>query len=218
MIRLAERRADGGPASLLTRRRGPVHRRWSRDDCRPPQLAYPAVLLPPSRDSLSFDDQNWTLGIPNNSARVSQLQFVAALSAIFFMTMVAASGVALSQGTTTTPAQQSEPKVIMEADPLPPFTYWAPENSTIRNHPRLPGVWITETADGPRIYYFGDRCRASEFQGFIGKQLDALPERPADATWRMTCSICAVTSNLGRERMNVFYDDDSREIISISCE
>lgn len=216
MIRPAERRADGGPASLLTRRRGPLHRRWPCDGCCPPQLAYPAVLLPPSRDSLLIDDQNWTLGIPSKSARVSQLQFAAALLAIFFITMLAAPGVALSQETTTTPAQLSEPKVIMEADPLPPFT-WAPENSTIRNHPRISGVWIAETADGLRIYYFGDRCRASEFQGFIGKQLDAFPERPADATWRMACSICAVTSDLGRERMNVFYDDDSRKITSISC-
>ncbi|CAM5561905.1 hypothetical protein ATER59S_03574 [Aquamicrobium terrae] len=154
---------------------------------------------------------------PNKSVRVSQLQFVAALFTIFFMTMLAASGVALSQGTTTTPAQLSEPKVIMEADPLPPFTYWVPENSTIRNHPRLSSVWIAETADGLRVYYFGDRCRASEFQGFIGKRLDAFPERPADATWRMACSICAVTSDLGRERMNVFYDDVSRKITSISC-
>lgn len=88
------------------------------------------------------------------------MQFVAALYAISFMTMLASSGVALSQGTTKTPAQLSEPKVIMGADPLPPFTYWAPENSKIRNHPRLPGVWIAETADGPRIYYFGDGCRA----------------------------------------------------------
>ena len=34
------------------------------------------------------------------------------------------------------------PNVVMEADPLPPFTYWAPESATIRNHPRMDGVWI----------------------------------------------------------------------------
>lgn len=145
------------------------------------------------------------------------MQFAPTLSAIFLLTMLAASGDALAQGTTTTPAQPFEPTVIMEADPPPPFTYWAPENATIRNHPRLTGVWIAETADGPRVYYFGDRCRASEFQGYIGKPLDALPEKPAGATWRMACSTCAVTSDLGRERMNVFYEDDSRRITSISC-
>ena len=27
------------------------------------------------------------------------------------------------------------PQVVMAADPQPPYTYWAPENSTSRNHP-----------------------------------------------------------------------------------
>jgi hypothetical protein len=50
----------------------------------------------------------------------------------------------------------AKPNVIMAADPPPPFTYWAPENSTIRNHTRQPGIWIAESEDGSRKYYFGD--------------------------------------------------------------
>ncbi|EAB6718025.1 hypothetical protein DUP91_27260 [Salmonella enterica subsp. enterica] len=105
----------------------------------------------------------------------------------------------------------------MEADPAPPFTYWAPEGSTIRNHPRVDGVWIAETDGKPTITYFGDQCRASQFQQLVGKPLDALPERPADANWRLACTECAVHSNLDRKRMNVVYEEESKVISTVSC-
>ncbi|TWG95877.1 hypothetical protein L598_002900000150 [Mesorhizobium sp. J18] len=111
----------------------------------------------------------------------------------------------------------AEPNVVMEADPPPPFTYWAPENSTIRNHPRMEGVWTAEIEGQPARYYYGDQCRASEFQGFVGQPLDALPEKPENAVWRIACSSCAMTSDLGRARMNVFYEDSSQTITKISC-
>lgn len=111
----------------------------------------------------------------------------------------------------------AKPNVVMAADPQPPFTYWAPENSTIRNHPREPGIWIAESPDGSHKYYYGDQCRASEFQRFVGQSVDALPEKPANATWRLTCSTCAVTSDLGWTRMNVSYDQQTRAIDNISC-
>ncbi|QND70030.1 hypothetical protein [Tardiphaga robiniae] len=109
------------------------------------------------------------------------------------------------------------PKVVMAADPQPPFTYWAPEYSTIRNHPRQRGIWIAEAADGSRKYYFGDQCRASEFQSFVGQSVDALPERPANATWRLACSTCAGLSDMDWMRMNVTYDQKNRTINDISC-
>ncbi|MGK6313627.1 hypothetical protein [Neorhizobium sp. DT-125] len=109
------------------------------------------------------------------------------------------------------------PDVVMAADPRPPFTYWAPRNSTIRNHPRQPGIWIAESPDGSRKYYYGDQCRASKFQRFVGQSVDALPEKPADATWRLTCSTCMATSDLGWKRMNVSYDQQTRMINDISC-
>lgn len=109
------------------------------------------------------------------------------------------------------------PDVVMAADPQPPHTYWAPENSTIRNHPRQPGIWIAESPDGSRKFYFGDQCRASEFQRFVGQSVDALPAKPANATWRLSCSKCTVTSDLGWTRMNVSYDEETRTIEKISC-
>ncbi len=109
------------------------------------------------------------------------------------------------------------PNVVMAADPQPPFTYWAPESSTIRNHPRQPGIWIAESEDGSRKYYFGDQCHASEFQHFVGKAVDVLPEKPANAVWRLACSTCAGTSDLGWTRMNISYDQKTRTIDDISC-
>jgi hypothetical protein len=119
-----------------------------------------------------------------------------------------------------TPAATSElarPNVVMAADPQPPFAYWAPENSTIRNHPRQPGIWIAESPNGSRKFYFGDQCRASEFQRFVGQSVDALPEKPASATWRLACSTCASTSDLGWTRMNVSFDQETKTISEISC-
>lgn len=105
----------------------------------------------------------------------------------------------------------------MAADPQPPFTYWAPENSTIRNHPREAGIWIAQSKDGWRKYYFGDQCRASQFQRFVGGPLDALPDKPVDAVWRLTCSTCAALSDLNWARMNVSYEQETKTIEEISC-
>lgn len=109
------------------------------------------------------------------------------------------------------------PNVVMAADPPPPFSYWAPENSTIRNHPRQRGIWIAESEDGSRKYYFGDQCRASEFQRFVGRTLNVLPDPPANATWRFVCSTCSNPSDLGWTRMNVSYDQETKTIEEISC-
>lgn len=114
-------------------------------------------------------------------------------------------------------SELARPKVVMAADPQPPFTYWAPENSTIRNHPRQPGIWIAESENGARKYYFGDRCHASEFQSYVGRRLDSLPSKPAEALWRLTCSTCATLSDLGWARMNVSYDQSTKTIEEISC-
>ncbi len=133
------------------------------------------------------------------------------------VTMVALIGCGAAQERQVAETDLATPNVVMGADPHPPFTYWAPQGSTIRNHPRDPLTWIAESADGSRKYYFGDQCRASAFQRFVGRPLDALSEKPVGAVWRMACSTCAVTSDLGRDRMNVVYDEETRAITEISC-
>ncbi|MBB4004471.1 hypothetical protein [Aurantimonas endophytica] len=110
-----------------------------------------------------------------------------------------------------------EPVVIMEAEPPPPFTYWAPEGSTIINHPRGDGVWIAEQEDGPAVYYYGDQCKASEFQKYVGIALESLPTEAPGHQLRFACTECAVTSELKFERMNIWFDEETDTIEEISC-
>lgn len=109
------------------------------------------------------------------------------------------------------------PAVIVEADPPPPFTYWAPEGSTIRNHPDVPEIWIAERRDGARMYYFGDQCRASEWQRFVGQPLSALPPPPEGAERRVFCTNCAHTDDLRLHRMNIAFDEATQRIEQIFC-
>lgn len=109
------------------------------------------------------------------------------------------------------------PNVVMLADPPPPFTYWAPENSTVKNHPHQPGIWIADGPDRSRKYYFGDQCKASEYQALVGHTISELPDRPEGATWRLKCSTCPVTSDLRPNRLNVSYDEVTKIIDDISC-
>ncbi|QYF87025.1 hypothetical protein [Brevundimonas sp. PAMC22021] len=118
---------------------------------------------------------------------------------------------------TLLPVPLPTPAVTMAADPPPPFTYWAPEGATIRTHPREPTIWIAETPDGDRKFYFGDQCLASERQGWIGQPVDALPEPAEGSVWRIGCSTCEQTSDLRRDRLNISFDETSRLIVDVSC-
>lgn len=115
------------------------------------------------------------------------------------------------------PSSLPTPAVIMEANPPPPLTYWAAEGSTIRNHDRLAGVWISQAAGKPDRYYFGDRCRASHYQQFVGRPVSEMPPPPAGAEWRTHCASCAVTHDLRSSRMTITFDDESRTVEAIAC-
>ncbi|WP_433947432.1 hypothetical protein [Brevundimonas diminuta] len=109
------------------------------------------------------------------------------------------------------------PAVEMEADPPPAFTYWAPEGSTIRNHPQDPNIWIAEGTDGSRTYYFGDQCRASERQDWVGQPVETLPKPPVDAVWRIGTTTSPQTSDLRRERLNISVDEKTRRVARVAC-
>lgn len=107
-------------------------------------------------------------------------------------------------------------EVVMTADPAPPWTYWAPEGSTVISHPRQDGVWIAE--DGERAtYYFGDQCKASEYQGYVGQKLDQFSSNGFGVELRTACTECAVTSDLRFARLNVWFDEDTDLIKEVSC-
>lgn len=119
----------------------------------------------------------------------------------------------------------ARPDVIVEADPPPPYTYWAPAGSTIRVHPNLragrglPVSWIAEKGGRPLSYYHGDQCGAAAYQRFVGHPVMTLEQAgpPEGATLRLVCTQCAMLSDLGYGRMTVVFDDETRIVSDISC-
>jgi hypothetical protein len=126
-------------------------------------------------------------------------------------------GCTFTQGDAAEVSNLPEPDVVMEADPPPPFTYWAPEGSTIINHSRSGSTWIAEKDGRPVAYYFGDMCKASTFQRFIGQQLSDFPQPAADAEWRFACTDCAVQSDLNFNRMTISFDEETNIVRSAAC-
>jgi hypothetical protein len=110
----------------------------------------------------------------------------------------------------------ARPNVVMEADPPPPFTYWAPEGAVIRNHGNA-GVWVAYV-DGRNVAtYFGDECRASELQRFVGQPLSAMPAPAEGIAIRSSCTTCAVNDDLRRNRVNVVFQEETQRVVSIAC-
>jgi hypothetical protein len=114
------------------------------------------------------------------------------------------------------PFELPRPSVVVDADPPPPFIYWAPEGSTIRNHGN-PGLLVAHLDDGRQVIYFGDACRASEWQRYVGQPLTALPPAPAGMTIRTYCTTCAKTDDLRQDRINVVFEEDTQRITEIAC-
>jgi len=113
------------------------------------------------------------------------------------------------------PFELLRPNVTLEADPPPPFTYWAPEGSTIRNHGN-PGLWVAYL-NGRQIIYFGDACRASEWQRYVGEPLSSLPPAPEGMILRTYCTTCAKTDDLRQDRINVVFEQSTQVITEIAC-
>lgn len=107
------------------------------------------------------------------------------------------------------------PNVTVEADPPPPFTYWAPEGSTIRNHGN-PGLWVAHL-NGQQAIYFGDACRASEWQRFVGQPLSSLPPALEGMSIRTYCTTCEKTDDLRADRINVVFEESTQRITEIAC-
>ncbi len=116
-----------------------------------------------------------------------------------------------------TPPPGAAPGVRIEADPPPPFAYWAPAGSVIRNHPTSPGVWFAEI-DGRRgPIYFGDDCGAARLQGLVGRP-DVPGERLSSAGGLRDYAVGQpVTSDLRADRLNVERNAPGGRILSISC-
>lgn len=69
----------------------------------------------------------------------------------------------------------------------------------------------TTPADGPT------QCRADQYQRYVGRNRSELPPRPANETWRVTCTTCPVTMDYNSSRLNVFYDERTGIIREVKC-
>ena len=65
--------------------------------------------------------------------------------------------------------------------------------------------------DGPA------RCKADQYQRFVGMNRSQLPPKPADETWRVTCTTCPVTMDYSPRRLNIFYDEATGVIREVKC-
>ncbi len=69
----------------------------------------------------------------------------------------------------------------------------------------------TPPSDGP------SQCRADQYQRYVGRNRSELPPKPANETWRVTCTTCPVTMDYSPSRLNIFYDDATGIIREVKC-
>ena len=63
----------------------------------------------------------------------------------------------------------------------------------------------------------GDRCNASKYRYLVGRHRTSIPPAPAGATWRVTCSSCAVDMSFSEGRLNIVYNDKTGVVTSVGC-
>lgn len=62
-----------------------------------------------------------------------------------------------------------------------------------------------------------DQCGASEYQYLVGRDRSEIPEQPAGANWRITCTGCPITMDYSPARMNIFYDEETEIVEEVRC-
>ena len=65
--------------------------------------------------------------------------------------------------------------------------------------------------DGP------SQCRADQYQQYIGRHRSELPPKPANETWRVTCTTFPVTMDYNPNRLNIFYEESSGIVREVKC-
>lgn len=69
----------------------------------------------------------------------------------------------------------------------------------------------TPPADGP------SQCKADQYSRFVGRNRSELPTKPADETWRVVCTTCAMTMDYNPNRLNIVYDEETGVIRQVKC-
>jgi hypothetical protein len=62
-----------------------------------------------------------------------------------------------------------------------------------------------------------DQCGASKYQYLVGQPRSRIPEKPANAAWRVTCTSCPITMDYSPARLNIFYDEKTQIVEEVKC-
>lgn len=69
----------------------------------------------------------------------------------------------------------------------------------------------TAPSEGP------SQCRAEQYQRYVGRNRSELPPKPADETWRVTCTTCAMTMDYSSGRLNILYEERTGIVREVKC-
>jgi hypothetical protein len=69
----------------------------------------------------------------------------------------------------------------------------------------------------PGLAEGADECGAAQYQSLIGKKKAEIPAKPADATWRVTCTTCPVTMDFNAKRLNIYFNEKTEVIEQVKC-
>ena len=61
------------------------------------------------------------------------------------------------------------------------------------------------------------QCKADQYQGYVGRNRSELPQAPADATWRVTCTTCPMTLDYNPRRLNILFDETTGVTRQVKC-
>lgn len=65
--------------------------------------------------------------------------------------------------------------------------------------------------DGPT------RCKADQYQRYVGRNRSELPARPSGEVWRVTCTTCPVTMDYSPSRLNILFEESTGVIREVKC-
>jgi hypothetical protein len=62
-----------------------------------------------------------------------------------------------------------------------------------------------------------DQCKATDYQWLVGQPQSRIPQKPANANWRVVCTTCPVTMDHSPQRLNIFFDRRTKLVESVRC-
>lgn len=61
------------------------------------------------------------------------------------------------------------------------------------------------------------QCKADQYRGWIGRNRSELPPKPANETWRVTCTTCPMTMDYNPNRLNILFEERTGVIREVKC-